>query len=55
LILGRRRDVLLHGQVCQKRLDFCASHLMGMAFVMEENVTFNPGHIGFRYHPIQPW
>ena len=47
LILGRRRHVLLDDQVCQKRLDFCARHLVGMAWVMEEHVTCHPGDLGF--------
>jgi hypothetical protein len=48
LILGRRRGLLMNGQVRPTRLDFRAGHLVGIAFVLEENLPFNPGDIGFR-------
>jgi hypothetical protein len=47
LILGRRRHILIYRQVRQKRRDFCAGHLVGMSFVVEEDVTLNPSDIGF--------
>ena len=45
LVLGGGGDLLLHGEVRQKRLDVCASHILGMACVVEENVPFDPGDI----------
>jgi hypothetical protein len=38
-------DLLTHRQVPQKRLDFCASRVIGMALLLEENVPFDPGDI----------
>jgi hypothetical protein len=35
----------MHGEVRQKCLDFGAPHALGMAFVVEENVSFDPGDI----------
>jgi len=35
----------MHGKVRQKRLDFGASHVLGMAFVVKENISFDPGDI----------
>ena len=47
LILGRRSHLLIGDQVRQKGLEGCASQLARMSFVMEENITFNPGDRGF--------
>jgi hypothetical protein len=45
LILGGGSDVLVHGQMGQNGFDFLASHLLGVAFVVEQNVAFDPVYI----------
>src|SRR6266511_4696459 len=47
LVLSRHRDLLMHRQVRQKRLNFSASHLVGTSFVVEENVPLEPGDVRF--------
>ena len=46
LVLGGGRDLLLHREVRQKGLDVRGSHVLGMALIVEENVSFDPGDIG---------
>jgi len=43
--LGGGGDVLLHGQVGQKGLDFPAAHLLRVSFVVEQNVPLDPVHV----------
>jgi hypothetical protein len=44
---------LIDCQVRQKRRDFCAGHLIGMSFVVEENIKLNSSDIGFlRAHRV---
>jgi hypothetical protein len=43
LVLGGGGDLLLHGEVRQKRLDVCASHVFGMACAVEEHIPLDPG------------
>lgn len=45
LVLGGGGDMLVDGQVGQESLNFRAAHLFGVAFVMEEDVTFDPVEI----------
>jgi hypothetical protein len=45
--VGGGRDLRLDREMRQKRLDVSASHLLGMACVVEEHVPFDPGDIGF--------
>ena len=44
--MGGGGDLLLHGEVSQKRLDVCASHVFGMALSWKNNVPFDPGDLG---------
>jgi len=34
-------------QVGQKGFDFRAAHVLGLAFRVEEEITFNPGQVAF--------
>jgi hypothetical protein len=42
-VLGRGGDLLLDREMVQKGLDVCASHLLGMACVVEEHIPCDPG------------
>ena len=42
LVLRRRGDVVLGGEVDQKGLDFRATHLAGMALLVKQNVATHP-------------
>jgi hypothetical protein len=44
--LGGGGDLLLDREMRQKGLDVCASHSLGMAFVVEDNRPFDPGAYG---------
>jgi len=46
LILGRGGDLLMDGQVGEERFDFGDTHLLGMAFVVEEDEAFDPANVG---------
>jgi hypothetical protein len=45
VVVGGGSDLLLHREVRQKGLDVGASHRLGMACVVEENVPFDPGDL----------
>ena len=45
LILSRGGDVSLRGQMAQKRLNFRCAHILWVAFVMEEDKSFDPGQV----------
>ena len=47
LVLGGGSDVLVHGQVGEKRLYFGSVHLGRVAHVVEVDIAFNPIGIGF--------
>jgi len=42
LVLGGGGDVPVHGQVGEKGLDFGRAHVIGVALVMEQDVTPDP-------------
>ena len=46
MILRRRRDMMVHSQVGQKRFDFHPPHLFGMAFLMKQNKPLCPIDVG---------
>ena len=46
LVLGRRGDVLVDDESTQELCDLGASHLGGMAFLVEENEPEDPRNIG---------
>jgi hypothetical protein len=46
LILGRRRNVLLHGKIVQELLHFGRAHFRGVTFMMKENVALDPIYVG---------
>jgi hypothetical protein len=43
LVVGGGGDLLLNHKMRQKGPDVCASHILGMAFVVEANIPFDPG------------
>src|SRR5439155_497519 len=44
-ILGGRRHLSLHGEMCEKDADFWGPHVRRVAFLMEENKALSPLHI----------
>ena len=46
LILRRRCDMALYGQMGEKHLDFFPPHLCGVAFLMKQNKTLRPIDVG---------
>jgi hypothetical protein len=46
LILGRSRDILVHGEVGQKCRNLLLAHIAGMALVMEQDEPLYPLKIG---------
>jgi hypothetical protein len=46
LVLGGGGNVFINGKMVQKGLDLFFSHLTGMFFPMEEQITLNPVQIG---------
>ncbi len=46
LVLGRRRDIPLDGQVSEERLELGCPHLLRMAFPMEEDEAPDPLDLG---------
>lgn len=47
LVLRGRGDVVIGGQVGEEGFDFGRAHLGGMAFLVEEDVAFDPAEVGF--------
>ena len=47
LVLRRGRRLSLNSQIGQELFDLCFSHLDGVAFVVVENVMFDPANIAF--------
>ena len=47
LILGGGGDILVHGQVGEKGLDFWCAHLSRVADVVEVDVALDPVDVGF--------
>ena len=47
LILGGGGKLFLGGEVGDEGLDFFCAHIFGMAFVVEEDIAFDPIHICF--------
>jgi len=47
LVLGRRGDLSIHGQMGEKGFDFRRAHVARMTLVVEENETFDPIDVGF--------
>ena len=46
LILGGRGDIQFHRQMGKKSLNFSLPHVLRVAFVMKENISFDPGNVG---------
>ena len=46
LVLGGGRDVFIHGQVGEEGFDFGVAHRFGVAFVVEQDVSFDPLGVG---------
>jgi len=46
LVLGGGGDVLLHGQVGEKGLNFRDSHLLWVSLAVEQDVALDPVHVG---------
>lgn len=46
LVLGGGGDVFFDGEVGDEGLDFFGSHVFGVAFVVEEDVAFDPFAVG---------
>jgi len=40
------RELHFHRQMSEKFLNFMCAHLLGVALMVEENVTFDPGNVG---------
>ena len=47
LVLGGGGHLLFNGQMGEEGFDFRFGHLVGMPFVMEEDVAFDPGEVAF--------
>jgi hypothetical protein len=47
LVLGRRGDLSIHGQMGEKGFDFRRAHLARMTLAVEENETSDPIDVGF--------
>ena len=45
LVLGRGSDLLIYGQVGEKGLDLGAAHLVGVPFIVEQDVAPDPVHV----------
>ena len=44
--MGREGNLFVNGQIGKEGFDFCYTHVFGMAFVMKEDESPDPGDVG---------